>query len=126
VLEVGYENGVVGEVLYEPAGVPISRSKWETTGSVGRGCRGFGHSTRHKRVRVERGMWATRTLRWAYRAGDRRRGGKPCQGGGWCAKSRPCKRCHHTSCNAGEDKGQFSSREASEKRRVAHVHDVGP
>jgi hypothetical protein len=57
------ENGVEGQVFDELVRELTSRSKWETTASVERGCRGFGHSTRHKRVRVGPERLVTRTWR---------------------------------------------------------------
>jgi hypothetical protein len=61
--QVKYENGVEEQVFYELARVPTWRNKRETTASVGKDCRGFEHNTRHKRVRVERGMLSTHTWR---------------------------------------------------------------
>ena len=93
-------NGVEGQVFDEPVRGPTSRSKWETTANGGKDCRGFGSSTRHKRVRAGRGKLATRTWRWVYRVGGRRMKGWSCQARVWCAKSKPRRRCHRTSYNA--------------------------
>lgn len=63
VAELGeeYGNGVEGQVFCEPVRVPTSRNTLEMTANVEKDCRVFGHNTRHKRVRIERGMLPTRT-----------------------------------------------------------------
>lgn len=91
--------GVEGQVFGEPVMGPTSRSKWETTASVEKDCRGFVRSTRHKRVRAGQGRLVTHTWRWVYRVEGTRRKGKWCQVGGWCAKSRPRRKCHRTFYN---------------------------
>ena len=96
-------TGVEEQVFDEPVREPTSRSKLETTASGEKDCRGFGHSTRHKRVRVGQGKLATRTWRLAYRVGGRQRIGWSCQARGWCAKSKPRRRCHRTFYNAVAD-----------------------